>query len=293
MSLVRNGNVSFGDEPFSLEKYLEGRRLDAEDRKWAYLLRDSMGRDFAGLLRSLSAITPSKSEQKRILAYLQAAEEGKAFEVLTIVCPDYASETVGGERRYTFNGLCDGIGIVAERTLEVYVKIARFMSVRGLSVRLVIAMADHESDDEGNRRRVNLSRDEFVARMRRSQTALTSAATREGVTIETPFLSEIAPELWAPAHEHARELVNTTTRGHHTTVQHQKWKLYDRWEGRFLSHDEALERAKGDIESYIAIGKYLASENRLILGLDMPVMAQFLRLGAGSTPVIYFDRKAY
>ena len=46
------------------------------------------------------------------------------------------------------------------------------------------------------------------------------------------------------------------------------------------------------IKDYVAVGDYVESDS-VIIGLDAPVMAPFVRHGAAATPVIYFKRPDY
>lgn len=293
MSFVKRGNMNLEENYLTFAELMERQRLQALDEQWRTLLRDPIGRDMANIMRKMKAIPPSKQEQKAILRRLHGSQNGIPLEIVSIVCPDYATQSVGGVAKYTFDGLGDGIGLVAERALEVHLRMHEFSQKKGLLFNFVIAIADQEADDNTTLRRVNLTKDEFVSQMRKSQESLRVAALVRGVNIRTPFLTEIAPDKWIISREEAKATMKALPENHHKDVVRKRWKLYEKWEGRPLSDAEALDRAIGDVEGYIAVGKYLSAENRLILGLDSPIMATSMRHGTDGTPVAYFERDSY
>ncbi|MBI4087732.1 MAG: hypothetical protein HY434_02800 [Candidatus Liptonbacteria bacterium] len=268
------------------------RRIAAEDVQWKFLAKAGVvGGGLTKLLRELGAIAPGKYEQKTIARLLGA---GKNISFLSVVCPDYATREEKGTMRYTFDSLGEGVGVVAGRALEVHARLAKFFAEHEASARVsfTLAMADQEASEE-NCGRVGIDRDEFTRRLRKSQEALGDQAKSLGVTLETPLLSEIDPPRWETARREAKEMLGRVSPGLLESARRVRHLFYDRWAGRRLENSEAMAMLLTQVEEYIAVGRYLAEDGRVILGLDAPVMAPFVRHGASGTPVIYFERPEY
>ena len=288
-----DGPIEVSENGSTIGEFLAKRKERTQAEQWRYLAYHGgeVGNNLVQLMQEMEAIPPGKSEQKTIARLLRNEVE---IVFCSVICPDYSTERQGDEIRYTFNSLGDGIGIVTSRALEVHVSLAQFFANQGTNnqPRFTLAMADQEANDS-NCLRVGLGREEFLKRLRESQKALADQAQHRGVTIETPFLTELDRDRWETSKLEAKHLVDKVPRGLLSFALRVRRKLYERWAGRILNEDAAMTMLLVQVEEYIAVGRYLSSANRIIVGLDPPIMANFVRHGAGQTPVIYFKRPDY
>lgn len=266
---------------------------------------DAVVASFGRLLAEIEVCSPSREVAVAIRQWFEGARSGRASTVFCPVCPDYAVRYTGDPARpveYTCDGVGDGVGLVAARILEVLPVLWSFCVAHGLDVRFVVAMSDFEADSAENRQRVGLSRDEFIARMRRSQQAL-RAACPAGMPIETPLVSEIAcPHAW---HRLVAEASANFAEGRWGPIEisdralddicRARRSLYSRWCGRELAAHEIRPLLLRQAPEYAAMGIYATSyPNSLILGADTAAMAAFYHaLSAQPLPVIYLRRGRY
>lgn len=288
----KDGNDLLGSDDMAFERIAAERRIAAEDVMWKFLAKAGvMEEKLTKLLRELGAIAPGKYEQKTIARLLGT---GGSISFLSVVCPDYATREEKGTMCYTFDSLGEEVGVVAGRALEVHARLAKFFAEQGIVERVgfILAMADQEASEE-NCKRIGIDREEFTRRLRKSQEALGNRAESLGVAAKTPFLTEINPRSWESSRQEAREMLGKMSPGLLESVRRGRHLFYERWAGRRLENSEAMAMLKAQAEEYIAVGRYLAEDGRVIIGLDAPVMAPFVRHGANGTPVIYFERPAY
>lgn len=271
---------------------LARRRTREENKIWQTLIRaGDVGNGLAQLFRETGAIAPNKLEQRTISRFLT---ENTALNFLSIVCPDYATRKDGDTVRYTFDSLGNGVGVVASRAFDVFTRLSRFFAGKdpNRNASFILAIADQEANEE-NCKRVGVGREEFLARLRNSQRALADQATAAGIQIATPLLTEIDPIRWKSSQERTEGLIGTLPKNLLLAARRERYSFYERWAGRCLRSEEAEAMFMAQIKDYVAVGDYVASDNRVIIGLDAPVMAPFVRHGAAATPVIYFKRPDY
>lgn len=263
------------------------------------LTRVEHGESFVEALRALP-VHLSFQDFVPIRTWLTNLTNGLPSAVISAVCPDYATkvEPSTGRTVYTFDGLGEGVGLVASRAFEAQERLWHFFRERCPGVRFIIAIADQEADSEENCRRVGLSRDDFLERIRTSQRALEAMAPKE-MSLETPFLTEINPRKWSEAKESARSLAtNPAVAGKRDIrrVTSKRRRFYCRWAGKQLDREELQRMALSQVPEYAAIGIYLKSilSNPLILAADSPVMAPFVTLLTGpALPILYLDKPSY
>ncbi|HEY4505965.1 MAG TPA: hypothetical protein VJJ24_00720 [Candidatus Paceibacterota bacterium] len=238
----------------------------------------------------------SKEAMGRVVRWLARAKEAGSV-IFAIVCPDYATRQTGNPAQpveYTFDGLGGGIGLVAGRVAEALPALHRFGVEAELNTRFVVAIADYEASEE-NCRRVGLSREEFLARLRLSQECFRQAVAEiPDDRISTPFLSEVGDwERALGAAEHrvrdgavAESLIRGAARARHA--------FYERWSGRRMRPEEAVRMVREQIPAYLAAGALATHtfDNPLLVGGDSLIMEPFIREGSDCA-VLYLDRPRY
>lgn len=178
-----------GDHPSLATLLLESQRATGEEpifvpdafppeiaRKVA-ILRELLGGfadDFVKMLMALPAIMPPRKIIHALAGWIKEAREGQPITVFSAVCPPYSFRETGDPKRpfeYTFDGLHDGVGIVAKNVLNAIVPISSFFRDQGWDVRFLVAMADFEGDSPETLERVGLTHGEFMDALRASQQA--------------------------------------------------------------------------------------------------------------------------
>lgn len=277
------------------------------ERKLAPLIRNTKsGKDFCKLLLDLPVVFPPELIMEAVGEWLRRVESGEQSHVFSLVCPDYATRETGDPTRpveYTFNGLGEGVGLVAKRALASFKKLWEFFEPLGFEVRFVVAMADCEVDSPENLERVGLSVDGFVGKLVKSQEAFKRACP-EGMEIETPLLTEIDPKLWY--RNLARARLEVRARDYRTLnvseediqlICKARKSLYERWYGA-LNDEKARETLDKQSPEYMVPGIIAEAHypNVLILGADAVAMSPFLQglNAAGKVrPVMYLRSLNY
>lgn len=275
------------------------RRVDPVARSLRELRKIDHGEVFGEILQTLK-VRVSFRDLVPLCAWLSRVSEGSPGTIVSVVCPDYATESDSHRGRivYTFDGLGEGVGLVAARALEAYKTLWDFFRKRLSTVRFIIAMADQEAESKVNCNRVGLSRAEFIARMRKSQQALAELAPTD-IQLETPFLTEIHPQEWTEAMENARLLLNDTAAVREKDIRRavsERRRLYHRWAGRILNEEELRRAVLSQVPEYAAVGSYLQRvlPDVFVLGADDPATGPFVKLLTGPTlPLLYLERPRY
>lgn len=296
---IHRDAVSLAD----LAKYARGEltlEFDAFDRatqKRVQPLCDvgKVGEAFARMLVSLPISFPPPEVMQAAAAWLKRAMAGEPSTIFSGVCPDYE---VDAEGRYTFNALNDGVGIVAKKVQRALPTVWGFMREHGLNVNFVVAIGDFEADSEEVLQRVKLTRDEFRARLSRSQEAFRAGLHPE-MPLQTPFAGDVGD--WYATIDAARaEVASGKLSGPYkledrdlAQIVKARTSLYERWYGEGIDAEAILRR---QIPEYSAMGTIAerAYQNVLVLGGDATVMGIFWQgLAAQIRPVIYLRNVEY
>lgn len=217
---------------------------------------------------------PRYEVSQAVSQWLQRAARGVPSTVLTIVCPDYAVDEAG---RYTFDRLNDGVGLVAQRAVNLLPQLWSIAQKSGWDLNVVVAIADDEADDPKIVSGVNETREAFLAKLIRSQNALRAALPAE-MRLETPFSTKVNPSVWQDALTEAEAKAAASQffgplsdKVDLERILCARRPLYQRWYG-----DDVNVRATFAHQaiSYMASGKLVqALPNCLFIGFDAPVMA--------------------
>lgn len=261
------------------------------------------GDEFIAALLGLPAMVPPRKIMRKINALLKHGSNGGQITIFCPVCPDYATQATGDPQRpfeYTFNGLGEGIGLVAQRILKAIIPLAEFFLANDINAKFVVSIGDFEVMSQATLDRVGLDREEFIRRVRMSQRAF-AAACPNWIQLETPLMmTDLFAQTWEPALEKARAAVARhdfgalkVTPSDFEKMCAARRPLYQRWYGNDVdAHKVFLEQ----IPEYMATG-YLVEknfENVLILGADSVAMATFLQ-GLTTIPraVVYLRSANY
>lgn len=265
--------------------------------------RDPRGAAFARALVDLGIAYPPLQVVDAIRVWWERVLAGEPATVVVAVCPDYATRETDDPMRpvaYTFDGLLSGIGHVARRALGALPTLWECFRMSGAGhVQFVVAMADCESDVAENCRRVGVSRDEFLVRLRESQQAF-AAACPPGMSVATPLLTELDRATWDDLLARARAAVAARqygplglTEDDIGIITRARRSLYERWYGGVVDARAVLD---GQVPEYLAAGDLLRQcfPNALMLGTDAITMSPFAQgLGTEIQPVLYLRGVEY
>jgi hypothetical protein len=263
-----------------------------------------LGAELARALVDLPIAFPPLTVMEAVRHWWTKALAGHPSTIVTPVCPDYATQETDDPlcpRAYTFDGLGDGIGYVAERALAALPKLWAFFRTLtpAPDIRFIVAIGDEEADSAENRARVHVTRDEFRARLRRSQQAFRQACP-QGMPVETPFITELDRERWEVLLRQARSSVALRNYGPFGLTEDDleilakaRRPLYTRWYGEDVDARAILDRQAPE---YMAATELFCERypNVLVLGADATAMAPFVQgLGRTIKPVLYLRHVSY
>jgi hypothetical protein len=259
-------------------------------------LRAELGADlglrFAELLVEQKMLIPPARMVALVCRVLQAGLDGKGITLAGAFCPDYAYETTGDPDlpyRYTFDGLGDGIGLVAQQFTRILPAVSAFLDDHGIEHQVVLGIGDFEADSQEILDQVGVDRTEFFARCRRSLEAF-----REAVPETVPLQLEMCWEdrggdRLRPYSDAAFERMMDGDFGEMKTVfpdldaiiqriPDQYKTFYERWFGRDMRDREVLEVILKQAGEYAALAQITIEDlgtDVIMLAGDRPEMNHF------------------
>ena len=247
------------------------------------LLRDEHGVDFAQCLIDIGIAYPPLQIMEEIAEWYYRALEGEESTIVTPLCPDYETIETGDPSRpqvYTFQGIGSDVGYVAQRALRFIPYLYSFLQKKGINIRFVAPIGDFEATEE-TCKRVGVTEEEFISRLRESQKAFQREL--KGVPLEAPLVTEINPQLWESAIKEARKLVEEDNYGalqlekeDIERIALKRSSLYRRWHGDGVDYVDIL---KQQAPEYMAMGKIADQfSNPFIFGADHYVMYPFVHM---------------
>jgi hypothetical protein len=251
---------------------------------------------FAKLLAELPLAPQPTEVMQSLTEWFSRLLQGEPSTIVAGMCPDY--QVVDGV--YTFDELGSGIGLVAAKVLGAIQQLGPFVQKRKLPLRVVVAMADHEADNEANCQRVGLTRAEFYGRLAQSQQAF--AAECNGLPVITTSITKVGD--WAGALAEAERRIASgyyagpfaVTEENLLQAARARAPFYARWYGRGLTDAEALACLRNQIAEYHALPGLLCRSypNPCVLDGGAPGMRIFMHgLSDRVLPMIGVDVGKY
>lgn len=258
--------------------------------------------DFTDLLRSTHAVLKQGETLHDMTPLLLKGLQGARLTAVCPVCPDYEHEPTGDPDqpyRYTFEGLGDGIGLVAARLLKDLPRFHRFFQRHNIDVQFVIAQGDFEALSPETLQQVQLSKEDFRKRLEGSAKAIQDAAA--GLPVDSAFFMDLCggEDAWVGRHQRAREELEASLVDQVVPVNGIDWHdilearrpLYERWVGPRACAGEYLPFLLSQGAEYAVMGELARalSPDSFLLCCDHHAMAPFFR-SSGHVPVIYLKR---
>lgn len=152
--------------------------VDSRVQRHSGPLQTALGRELGislgQLLFRLKMNFPNTVMARLLAPIIQRGLQGEEVVLSGAFCPDYAYEETGNPSlpyRYTFDSLGEGIGLVAQQFARVIPELSAWLTSYKIKHRIVLGIGDFEADSEETLQAVQLTRDEFLARCRKSLVA--------------------------------------------------------------------------------------------------------------------------
>lgn len=255
-------------------------------------LGDETGMRLAEFLVNQKMLIPSANMAELVGRIMQAGWEGQPVTIVGAFCPDYAYEETGNPQlpyRYTFDGVGEGVGLVAQQFARIIPGMAKFLEESGIEYRIVLGIGDFEADSKTVLERVKLDRPEFIRRCQKSLDAFQEKVSHVPMTLE--LFGEARGE--GRLHRYAQEATERMMQGGFgcmpalyghgledfiARIPHQYGTFYRRWYGEGMGDDEVRNIVLSQGGEYASVARIYAEDfgpNTIILAGDRPEMHWF------------------
>ncbi|MEX0649753.1 MAG: hypothetical protein WD200_02040 [Candidatus Andersenbacteria bacterium] len=255
-------------------------------------LGEEWGMQWAELFVSCKMLIPPAAVAKLFARIIAAGQKGEPVTLVGAFCPDYAYEETGNPQlpyRYTFNGVGEGVGLVAQQFVRIVPAISGFLTQLRINHRIVLGIGDFEADSPAVLERVGLQQAEFK---RRCQCSL--EAFRAAVSPDLPLTLELCGE--ERSNGRFRQYCHEATRRMYlgdfgqmralyedlaeviARIPNQYRTFYERWYGHRMSDQEVSSLVYSQGGEYAALAKIYADDfgpNVVMLAGDRPEMHRF------------------
>lgn len=243
----------------------------------------------ANLMEDLEVLYPDLDTMEHIVTWLQKGLQGEPLTLFSPTCPDYSVEKVENSSypyQYTFNELGSGIGIVAKRILEALPSLDKFFRDHSLNVTPIVAMCDFEALDESNLRRLKLTTEEFLGKVRKSLSVIQESST---VSLSTFMFTDLCGghTSWDKCLKEFQKMFADNNYGNSNLTQEKlleivkaRKPLYDKWQGERARLEDYLPQLIKQGAEYAAMGATIPQQfkNCMILEPIIPLWDLFTML---------------
>ncbi|MEX1112807.1 MAG: hypothetical protein WEC84_05080 [Candidatus Andersenbacteria bacterium] len=256
------------------------------------VLGEEQGIQWAELFVNCKMLIPSPAIARLFGQAIAAGQQGELITLVGAFCPDYAYEETGNPQlpyRYTFDGVGEGVGLVAQQFVRIVPAISEFLARLKINHRVVLGIGDFEADSEDVLERVGLSRAEFKRRCRCSLEAFRAAVPPDlSLTLELSGEERSNGRL----RRYCQEATGRMNRGDFGRMEalyedlaqviaripaHYR-TFYERWYGREMTDREVSNLVYSQGGEYAALAKIYADDlgpNVVMLAGDRPEMHRF------------------
>lgn len=255
-------------------------------------LGQGKGMELAELLVNRKMLLPPAKIVELLARVLHQGQAGERITMVGAFCPDYAYQETGNPQipyRYTFDGVGEKVGLVAQQFVRIVPSISQFLRTLGIDHRIVLGIGDFEADSESVLQRVGLNRTEFI---RRCQSSLD--AFRAMVPADLPLTLELFGEERGQGRfrQYANEATATMLTGDFgrmtelyddlaaiiARIPAQYRTFYERWYDHPMSDQEVNQIVFSQGGEYAALARIYQEDfgsNIIMLAGDRPEMHRF------------------
>lgn len=245
-------------------------------RKSIYLrkvLGKEIGFDLAKTFIDAGIIFPPMKEIEAIASAIGRGRNGETVVLTSLVCPDYDYVETGDPLvpyRYTFEGVNDGVGLVAKQVIRIIPHLASFCERWNIAYRIDLSIADFEADSEEMLARVSRNSEAFEKLCRASLSAIKKSLAgfdadlflfkkdRSGRLLDA-YKAEALRSIRAGDYGDIRKNTGKDPRVHVIEfIAKSSRKFYCDWHGRDLSENEIFGIVEAQGAEYAACGRIMA-----------------------------------
>ncbi|MFO7806912.1 MAG: hypothetical protein R6V40_00610 [Candidatus Moraniibacteriota bacterium] len=294
---TNNGdNVPFG---LAALEAVEVEDLPAHVVQKSLNLQKSLGKerglDLAKTFLEAGIIFPPKKQVDHLIGIINRGFSGEKIIITGAFCPDYEYEETGDPAlpyRYTFEGLNEGVGLVAQQFQRMIPLLADFFDRNGIEYEFHLGIGDFEADSKEILERVGVDYAEFVKRCSRSlenfQNQLPSIPNLHLYLMRNEFMNGGWEQYKKMAYERMKEgnfgfIEQATGKKAETEVVNftakASRKFYEQWYGASFTWNKLRELVMAQGSEYAALGRIFQEsfpEKPMIqLAGDRPKMQAF------------------
>lgn len=256
------------------------------------VLGEVLGIKVAEFIFNHKMLIPPPTVARLLARVIEDGQQGRPITVVGAFCPDYAYEETGNPQipyRYTFEGIGQGVGLVAQQFARVVPGFSQLLAELGISHKIVLAIGDFEADSQAVLDCVGVDRTEFVRRCQGSLDAFRQIVPHDIPLQLELFAADRGGELFRryAAEATARFLQNDF--GHMVNVYPnlhdviaripaQYRTFYERWYGRGMDDGQVREIVFAQAGEYSAMARIFTKDfgsNLIVLAGDRPEMHLF------------------
>ncbi len=250
-------------------------------RKANRLIADlgDFGRQFAMTMHEAEIIFPPNKVMKNLAEVLRRGLAGETVILTGAFCPDYTYRATGNPEipfEYTFDGVGNGIGLVAQQFVRILPQVVQFLEKYGIDYRVRLGIGDFEANSQDILDRVGLTYDEFVGRCAQSLVAFRERLKEDVPSQKTElvlFEQEWAGDRWK---KYVAEAQGALHQGDFGKIKEATGKnpqteiipfiakasksFYEKWYGRQMSEVEATSIVLDQGAEYAAMGRILGED---------------------------------
>lgn len=255
-------------------------------------LGEVMGLELAELLFNTKMLIPPPTIARLLARVVHAGLAGGRITLVGAFCPDYAYEATGNPLvpyRYTFDGVGEGVGLVAQQFVRIVPVLSAFLQAHGINHQVVLSIGDFEADSAAVLQRVGLDRTEFVRRCQASLDAFAQQVA-PNVPLELELFSQrrgagrfrqlasCAKNAMLAGNFGAMPALYPDLDDVISGIPEQYGTFYERWYGRDMPADEVREIVLAQGSEYAALARMYVEDFgplTIMLAGDRPEMHRF------------------
>ncbi len=213
------------------------------------------------------------------------------LRIFAPVCPDYKTYLdSNGKKRYSFDGIGSGIGLVGSKLIEKYPHLKQSLKSSNLNYELVVLIGDFEATDQ-NLERLNISGKEFNKKIKKSCKkyiddfnlfAFGFADFFGGINSWNSRIKDLRKDLNLYSF---KDLDNCMPKINHNSIFASRIELYKKWA---KNSDEMISIFISQIAEYILMGCLIESYHRpsILLTCDHKAMLPYYGAFTKSLPIL-------
>ncbi|MFA5993554.1 MAG: hypothetical protein WC823_01190 [Parcubacteria group bacterium] len=243
-------------------------------KKAAFMIKElgeKIGIEVAKMFLAADILFPPTKDVVKLVQSLKRGLAGEEVIVAGAFCPDYSYEATGDPVipfHYTFDGVSDGIGLVAQQFQRVIPCLHEFLNKNGIRHKIMLSIGDFEADSQLILERVQLDQSEFLTRCEGSLKSFAKALPAIPMQLQL-FKRDVASGRWTNYVQQARakmmvgdfgNIRANTGKDPEEEIQYiakAGRDFYDMWYGKKHTTGELINLVISQGAEYVAVGRIL------------------------------------